>query len=439
MKLKLLAAAATGLLAPSVWAVDLGLDAACAYNGTDQGVMSWNGDSYRRCDLPSEIAVDGTVALPKSYEGSSILWALPSTVTVGNGHQLGATPSTTVATVLEIEPGTQVAGAPHAALVITRGSELFALGSDVEPIVFSSLDDDFSGSAEWGGVVLSSWDSSNACNAGLGDECVMDGVRKPLFEDFDGSLSIDDIKASLYYYGGYIDDSSTAGWDHVSSGVLEYVVIAESGSGKLPGLPGMDSRFLRGGDLNGLTLYAVSNETYIRNVHVHNSSDDALQLFGGDVGVDRLWLTCAGDDSVDWDEGFHGDLSNVSILQKDGADHAFELSNNMFDYEAEPVSNGNVYGVTIAYDNDGPYVDVPFRLKEGTDGTFTNVSIASDYTGACFGNLADPRNYFAVTSSDFNSIEYSCVDNVGGLLPASSSAFGFTDSSFWAGYPASCD
>lgn len=428
MKLELLAAAAVSLTASSAWAVDLGLDANCNGNGVNRGSVSWNGDTYRRCDLPANIKVAGTVTLPATVSGTKILWALPSLVTVGDGHKAGKTPATAVPTVLEVLAGAQVAGAAQSALVITRGAQLRASGTDVEPVVFSSLDGNLTGTGEWGGVILSSWDGSNACNSSVGAECVMPDVRKQLYGSQSEAEAAGGGHQQRYYYGGYVDEVSTGSWDNLSSGSLEYVVIAEAGA----------KQSYQGDPLSGLALYGVSRETYIADVQVHKSKGDALRLQGGDVNVERVWLTCAGDDSVDWDQGFRGDLSFIYALQKDGSSNAFELSNNASNYGATPVSNGSVFGVTVAYADATPSVGVPLRLMEGTDATFTDVVIGSEYTGVCFGNPAYPSNQSVVTPSDFNSMQYACTDNAG-LLPASSFAFGFSEPAFWAGYSGTCN
>lgn len=420
MKLKLLTAAAVSLTASGAWAADLGLDANCNANGIDRGTVTWNGGSYRRCDLPADIAVAGTVTLPAAVSGTNILWTLRSIVTVGDGHEAGKTPDTAMLTVLAIQAGAQVAGSYRSALVITRGAQLRAAGTYDSPVVFSSLDGNFSGKGEWGGVILTSWDGSNACNSGLGDECVVPGVRRLVFTN--------GVRLEPLHYGGYIDEVSTAGWDNVSSGSLEYVVVAEAGS----------RQSYHADNLSGLALYGVSSETYVADVHVHNSKDDGIRFLGGDASVERLWVSCAGDDSVDWSEGFRGALSFVNVLQKDGAGHAFELSNNASDYAASPVANGSVFGVTVGYADSTPNVGVPFRLMEGTDGSFTDLVIGSEYTGACFGNPANPRNQSAVTSSDFNSVQYACADDVG-VLPGSGFAFGFPEGTFWSGYSGTCE
>lgn len=418
MKQKLLAAAvvaALGCVSSSAWA-QLGLDTTCNGNGTDQGTVTWNGASYRRCDLPADIVYSGTVSLPASVSGTNILWALPTVVTVGDGHQAGKTPSTATATVLSIGAGAKLVGTiANSALVITRGARITASGTSSNPIVFSSLDSNYTGTAEWGGVILSSWDNTNECNTG--SECAMEGISQGQF-----------------YYGGYIDETQTASWDNVSSGTLSYVVIAEGGHAINVDIDGdPDENSNTGDEINGLTLYGVSSETTISNVHIHNNDDDGIEFFGGDIDVNNIWITCAGDDSVDWDFGFRGVINGAYILQKDGADHAFELANNPNNSQATPVANGSVSRVTLAFVDSTPSVDTPFDLKEGTDGTFSNIEIGSAYTGACF---VTPREY-DVTASDFNNIEYTCNDSTG-LLPASSSATGFTTSTFWASYPGTC-
>lgn len=406
MKLRLLAAAVAASLCSNAWAqtVNLGLDATCAYNGTDGGQVTRSDGTYRLCELPGTIAVSGTVTLPATVAGTRILWTMWSIVTVGDGHQAGKTPSTAIPTVLQILPGTKLTGGSAAALVITRGARLNALGTPTAPIVFSSFDDDFTGRGQWGGVILSSWDNVNACNTG--NVCLMEGV----------SINQD------YYYGGYIDEASTPGWDKISSGTVRHTVVAEAGRRIYLTVPG-----------NGLTLYGVSSETSIHNVHVHNSDEDAIKLWGGDADLHNLWLTCSGDDSVVWKYGFHGWLNNLYILQQDGADHAFELSNNAGNYVATPLADASISNVTLDFLDATPIIDYPFRLEHGTGGTFSNIQIGDAYTGSCFRSGEVDQ----VDPGDFTDIEYACTDNLG-LLPASN-ATGFPLPTFWTSYPGTCN
>lgn len=90
--------------------------------------------------------------------------------------------------------------------------------------------------------------------------------------------------------------------------------------------------------------------------------------------------------------------------------------------------------LTLNFVDASPVVDTPFDLKEGSGGTFSNVEIASTYTGACFSSGA----VNSVSASDFSSFEYACNDNLS-LLPTSTPVTGFPNGTFWAGYPGTCN
>ncbi|MDP5210165.1 hypothetical protein [Microbulbifer sp. 2205BS26-8] len=408
MKKVMTSVALMALASVSYADIDLGLDAFCNSNGTFQGTVIFNGTNYLRCDLPASIAVNDTVVLAKNSTLSPlpIVWALPGIVLVGNGHLQNANPSTVDKTVLKIEAGAQIAGAAdsNSALVITRGAQIDAQGSSSDPIVFSSIDNDITGSGEWGGLVLAGYGESNACPSANGqDLCEMEGV------------------ASAYYYGGgkYLDET-------MSSGTLEYVVIAEGGH-----------EVAIASEINGLTLYSVNSSTSIKNVHIHNNQDDGIEFFGGDAGVEDLWLTCNQDDSVDWDEGYRGSLNRVSIVQGDNADHAFELANNPDSITAAPIARGVVTNVTVGFvGSTAGSTDVPLKLKEGTDAYFENVEILGYAGQACNDtSSAIGSSSTAYTGDAFNTMEYDCnriIDNTSYMtLPASTSATGFSAASFW--------
>ncbi|WKD48683.1 hypothetical protein [Microbulbifer spongiae] len=387
---------------------DLDLDAFCNSNGTFQGIVTLNNTNYLRCDLPTSIAVNDTVVLARDSDLAPlfpIVWALPGIVVVGNGHLQNANPSTVDKTVLKIEPGTQIVGAVYSnsALVITRGAQIDARGTPSDPIVFSSIDDDMADTSEWGGLILAGFAESNGCPRANGqDTCEMEGLATP------------------YYYGGgrYLDET-------MNSGILEYVVIAEGGH-----------EVALESEINGLTLYSVNSSTTINNVHIHNNKDDGIQFFGGDAAVENLWLTCNRDDSVDWEEGFQGSLSNVFIAQGDDADHAFELaSGSRIFWPGNRTARGVVTNVTVGfYGSSSGFTDVPLKLTWGTDAYFENIEI-SGYTQ----NLCNDTVLAASTNPDrifaFNNMQYDCtrvIDNTSYMtLPASASATGFSVASFW--------
>lgn len=391
--------------------VNLGLHPACNSNGTlVNSAYSWNGETYRYCELPSDIAVgNNTIELPATvtFRGSTspILWVLPEVVTVGDGQAANALPGSVDRTQIVIAAGAKVAGAiQNSALVMTRGTSLVASGAANNPIIFSSLDEGFSGKGEWGGVILSGFGDSNQCNDGYVDSyCTMEG-----------------ISAGTYYFGGGADTT-------MSSGELNYVVITEGGSVidvDTDGDPDENSN--SGDEINGLTLYTVGSDTELNYIHIHDNLDDGIEFFGGkDVDVDNLWLTCNQDDSVDWDHGYQGSLTNVRIIQQNGADHAFELASNPNDPDASPRAHGVVNNASVTLLSGT--ADSPFSFKEGTDASLNNVVISGYGSTAC--NVAG--TYHTVTTSDLTLIEYGCA-NATGLFPSSNTlATGFTADSFW--------
>jgi hypothetical protein len=390
--------------------VNLGLSFACNQNGTlINPAYSWNGETYRYCELPSDIAVgDNTIQLAATATlgGTKILWVLPQVVTVGDGQSSSATPATVDRTQIVIGEGARIAGAiQNSALVMTRGTRLDVNGEEDNPVIFSSLDEGFSGKGEWGGVVLSGFGVSNQCNDGYVDTyCTMEGIS-------DGT----------YYFGGGADTE-------MSSGELNYVVITEGGSVidvDTDGDPDPNSN--SGDEINGLTLYTVGSDTKLNYIHIHDNLDDGIEFFGGqEVDASDLWLTCNQDDSVDWDHGYQGNLEHIQIIQQEGADHAFELAGNPNDDDAMPFSDSFVSDVSITFVGSS-IVDSPFSFKEGTDASLNNVVITG-YSGiAC--NVAGTSH--RVTTSDLTLIEYDCANTTGLFPPSNPLATGFTAASFW--------
>ncbi|WP_075188236.1 hypothetical protein [Teredinibacter haidensis] len=374
---------------------DLGLDAACNYNGTAiTADYSWQGSEYVYCQLPAFIAVNDEVKLAvDNADDQPILWVMDGVVTVGNGYVEGANPATVDKTELTIKAGARLAGASlRSALVISRGASIYASGRSTRPIIFSSLDDNFTGKGEWAGVVLAGFGESNDCGE---EECV-----------------IKTIGSGSYYYGG----SNT----QLSSGQMKYVVIAEAGS-VTPNYP-----LGRGLQLNnGLSLYAVGSSTNITDIHIQGSLGDGVEFFGGDVRLNKAWLSCNLDDSVAWRYGYTGLVQNVNITQQFVADSAFDLANNIRDNGATPESNGTVDSASIRF-VDGLYVSEPLNLKYGTDGTFTNMVISGYAWQRC-----TKEGSHLVESGDFSTISYDCVNDNGLLPPSDSTAVGFSTDSFW--------
>ncbi|GIR83255.1 MAG: hypothetical protein CM15mP84_10030 [Cellvibrionales bacterium] len=204
-------------------------------------------------------------------------------VTVGNGNgQLETNGDGTLddgsavqAATLTIEAGVEVFGetGTFANLLITRGSKIMAMGTADAPIVFSSDDAGYDGSGEWGGLIIHGYAPHNECAVG-------------------GSYCDIDSEGESGFAGGYDEDDS--------SGVLRYVVVAEGGY-----------------EFSTATRLTVSlggrrSRHEMDYIQVHGNSDDGIEFYGGTVNLKHGVFTNNNDDSVDWDEGYQGNLSTSS-------------------------------------------------------------------------------------------------------------------------------
>ncbi|MBU2038550.1 MAG: hypothetical protein KKH95_05365, partial [Gammaproteobacteria bacterium] len=336
-------------------------------------------------------------------------------VTVGDGYVQNTSYAAANHSVLTIEAGVNViATANNAALVIARGAKINAVGTAGNPIVFSSADEDFTGEGEWGGVILSGYGVANECTSG--DTCLMEGI------------------SSNYYFGS---GSSSKAASETGSGIMNYVAITEGGTEINVNDP--DDVANGGNEINGLTLYGVTSSTIISNIHVNENLDDGIEFFGGDVGVSNLWLTCNGDDSVDWDYGFHGSITNVYIEQGDkngAADHAFELAGNPNNYAATPLATAAVEGAYVEFvgDNADADTDFVFKLKEGTDGYFNNIVVTGYNTGTT--QNCDAISSTNISSADFGTMSVDC-SVVDAMTFSATGPSSFTKATtFWAAAPA---
>ena len=242
-----------------------------------------NGKSV--CQLPGTITVSRTLS-------SNIVWYMAERVTVGNGNQrmsptrgLLANGTPVLSVTLTVEPGTQIKGATgsFANLIITRGSRIMAEGTASAPIVFSSDDADTNGPGEWGGLILHGYGVHNVCGTNATVACNIDSEGESGFA------------------GGYTENDS--------SGVLRYVVVTEGGF-----------QFAPGNEINGISLVGVGSGTTMEYIQIHDNSDDGIEYYGGTVNTKYLVVTGAGDDSIDWDEGFSGNIQFAIVRQSSASE-----------------------------------------------------------------------------------------------------------------------
>jgi len=269
--------------------------------------------------IDSDIVADTTWASGKRY-------VLADTVYVENAS-------------LTIEPGVTIEGENGAALIVTPSAKLFARGNAESPVVFTSAEAKGSrGRGDWGGVVLLGKAPVNQPGAAI--EGLPEGEARGAFGGQDG--------------------------EH-SCGVIEFTRIEFAGF-----------EVYKDNELNGLTLGGCGKNTIVRNIQVHRSLDDGIEMFGGSVDLKNIVVTGAGDDSIDWDWGWTGNVQFAVIQQhKATGDNAFEGDNNGKNHEALPRSEPSFYNVTLVGAGVSEKKHRAIVLREGSGGHFHNMLIDS--------------------------------------------------------------
>ena len=297
-------------------------------------------DGTNVCQLPSSILVSRTLT-------AGTIWRIDGRVTVGNGNLLMSATEGTLANgdpvvnaTLTIEPGVQVIAAPgFSNIIITRGSQIQANGTAAAPIIMSSEDEGFDGNQEWGGLIIHGYGNHNTCGTDPNVACNVDSEGE---SGFAGGYTLDD-----------------------NSGTLRYVVVAEGGF-----------EFAVGNEINGISLVGVGSGTTMEFIQVHGNFDDGIEFYGGAVNVKHLVLTSNGDESLDWDEGWTGNIQYLLAVQDaDEGDYCVEADT---EGAATPLSIPTIVNATFVCDGDPE--DAGFRLKASTGGFFHHTIIDVDGT-----------------------------------------------------------
>ncbi|MEA3228293.1 MAG: hypothetical protein U9P38_04385 [Campylobacterota bacterium] len=246
---------------------------------------------------------------------------------------------------LTIEPGTTLAGCSlFSYLVISQNSKIIAKGTKEKPIEFTSQLDLLGYSSagvtgEWGGVVI----AGNAYTH-----------YKDNRYEADETISF---------------GSQTDKYDNESSGILEYVLIKHTGY-----------KVKKGKELNGLSLAGVGRNTVIKNIAIIGGKDDGIEIWGGSVNIDGLYIYNAKDDSIDTDLGYRGSIKNVLIVQNrvdsknnhDSSAMEFGNDKNLITTTKNNITFPQISNLTAYIKGGGIYnkYDAGFSLK--------NIKIISD-------------------------------------------------------------
>lgn len=207
---------------------------------------------------------------------------------------------------------------------VARGSRIIAEGTRSAPIIFSALRDLRDGQATradrglWGGVQINGNGLTNKCT---------NADRQPTSNNVHNCHVAAEGRPATY--GGNNNGEN--------SGVLRYVQIRHAGF-----------EVVDGNELNGLTLNGVGSGTTIEYVQVYTTLDDGIEMFGGAVDLKYTVNVNVGDDSIDFSEGWVGDIQYALVIQTSGSNRCIEADNtgDTLPDNIPPYTKGRISNMT---------------------------------------------------------------------------------------------
>jgi hypothetical protein len=251
-----------------------------------------------------------------------------TTWTTGNTYLLQGQIYVTSGATLTIQPGVKVLGdkaSTGAALIVSKGGKIHAVGTATAPIVFTSNQAKGSRNlGDWGGIILLGKATINQ-NGGTGGN---------------GTANIEGIAASsATEFGG-----GTSPDDNDNSGELHYVRIDFGGYVYAPKK-----------EINGLTMGGVGRGTTIDHIQTSFTNDDAYEWFGGTVNCRYLVSYRDLDDCFDTDFGYSGNVQfglalrdpNIADAPAVSTSEGFESDNDATGSTANPRTSARFSNITL--------------------------------------------------------------------------------------------
>jgi hypothetical protein len=342
--------------------------------------------------------------------------------------------------VLTIESGVTMAFTSNGDfLIVNRGSQVFAVGTEMLPIVITSVSDvessradvptlNFDAVQQWGGMVVNGFGVTNKC-VYTGSVLGNDLATTDCHVDAEGAAGLDESQ-----YGGDNNDDS--------SGRLEYVQVKHTGA-----------QVANGDELNGISFGGVGRNTVINNLQVYSTYDDGIEMFGGAVNISNFVAVYVRDDSIDIDEGYSGTIKNALVIQAESdGNHCIEADgigsfSSLTETEIESIisqginSSPTISNLTciISPNSADTATHDPgagWRLREGIIPVISDsavISIGADGQGSTSDNYClrlDNRSAQAAEDGELliNSSLFSCAQAARGALPSGTSVQAFTES-----------
>lgn len=212
---------------------------------------------------------------------------------------------------------------------INRGSRIIADGTRNKPIIISAVKDLRDNQATeadrglWGGLVINGNGLTNKCT---------NADRQPTANNPHNCHVTTEGRPSTY---GGINNSE-------NSGVLRYVQVRHAGF-----------EVVDGDELNGITFNGVGSGTTVEYVQTYTTLDDGFEMFGGAVNAKYLVAVNVGDDSIDYSEGWQGDIQFALIVHTSGSNRCVEADNtgSSLADDLQPFTKGRISNMTCITSN----------------------------------------------------------------------------------------
>jgi hypothetical protein len=335
--------------------------------------------TLRVCQLPQQIL--GALTVPLR---AGTIYSISGRTEVGTDRGPDAAAPTAGSTqgILTVEAGVKVfASGGTDYLLVNRGSQIFAEGTATSPIIFTSRQNvegttTSSSQGQWGGLVIAGRAPTAVCPV---------GVTAP------NAACVGQIEGTSANYGG----NSPAD----NSGRLRYVQVNYSGFEISPN-----------NELQALTLAGVGSATTVDHFQSYNSSDDGIEIFGGNVNLSYLVINGADDDGLDTDTGWRGGAQFGIITQKPTA-----VTNGSRGFEWSAAPSGTTYfaqpkisNFTIVGRNAAVAADAIITMNTGTSPSIINSVFTNPTTSAAA--CLDIDDAQTVTNAPiFRSVYFACA------------------------------
>lgn len=259
-------------------------------------------------------------------------------------------------------------------LVVTRGSQLVVNGTEANPVRMTAraaINDEETGSRTlaaddnglWGGLVINGFAPINDCA-----DATATGGTAGCEKSGEGASGL---------FGG----SNPAD----TSGTYRYLIVEYAGS-----------RLTNDDELNGIAFQGVGNGTTAEYLQVHNNLDDGIEWFGGTVNVRYAAVTGAGNNSIDWTDGWSGSLQFAAVrstLPSSDDPRGIE-GDNQRPTDKTPFSNPTISNFTMigtAGNQQG------ILLRRGTKGRIINGVVTGFQSGI---DVDDAQTFTNIANSE---------------------------------------